>query len=298
MAARHFLRLRDLDAPAINGLLDRADRHRADPLAAQDALAGRVLVMLFEKKSTRTRVSFEAGMAQMGGHAIFLSSSDSQMSRGETIADTARVISSMADAVMMRTVRHSDQEEFAAASSVPVINGLSDLQHPCQTLADVLTYRQLRGDPAGATFAWCGDATNVCASLIDAAALLGFNLRIAAPAGYRPGTQALAFGGEAVKIFDDPEEAVAGADCLLTDVWASMGDEDQKQQRQRDLAAYQVDARLMAKAAPEAIFMHCLPAHRGEEVAAEVIDAPASAVWREAENRLHAQKALLEMLIG
>ena len=298
MAARHFLRLRDLDAPAINALLDRADRHRANPGTGAGALAGRVLVMLFEKKSTRTRVSFEAGMAQMGGHAIFLSSSDSQMSRGETISDTAKVISSMADAVMMRTVRHCDQEQFAAASSVPVINGLSDLQHPCQTLADILTYRQLRGDLAGATFAWCGDASNVCASLIDAAALLGFSLRIAAPAGYRPDEDALAFGGEAVKIFDNPQEAAAGADCLLTDVWTSMGDEKQQQQRQRDLAAYQVDARLLAAAAPEAIFMHCLPAHRGEEVAAEVIDSPASAVWQEAENRLHVQKALLELLIG
>ena len=296
--ARHFLRLRDLDAATIGDLLDRADYYRSDRQAGRTALAGRVLVMLFEKKSTRTRVSFEAGMAQMGGHAIFLSSSDSQLSRGESLADTARVISSMADAVMLRTISHADQEEFARTSSVPVINGLSDLQHPCQTLADILTYRQLRGDLAGATFAWCGDASNVCISLIDAAALLGFKLRIAAPEGYRPGEEALAFGGSAVEIFDDPQEAAANADCLLTDVWTSMGDEDAKQQRQRDLAAYQIDARLMARASPKAIFMHCLPAHRGEEVAAEVIDSPASAVWQEAENRLHAQKALLENLIG
>ena len=297
MSARHFLRLRDLDAAAINDLLDRADGHRADRSAGAGRMAGRVLVMLFEKKSTRTRVSFEAGMAQMGGHAIFLDTSDSQMSRGESLSDTARVISSMADAVMMRTVSHADQEEFARASSVPVINGLSDRQHPCQTLADLLTYRQLRGDLAGATLAWCGDATNVCASLIDAAALLGFRLRIAAPDGYRPGEDALAFGGDAVEVLDDPQAAAAGADCLLTDVWTSMGDEQAGQRRRRDLASYQVDARLMEEAAPGAIFMHCLPARRGEEVAAQVIDSPASAVWREAENRLHVQKALLELLI-
>ncbi len=295
---RHFLRFRDLKPDEVRRLLARAEAHRASRLGSRQLLAGRVLAMVFERSSTRTRISFEAGMAQLGGHAIFLASEHAQLARGESLADTARAVSSMADAVMLRTARHADQEAFAAASCAPVINGLSDLQHPCQALADVLTFEQKRGPIAGASIAWLGDANNVCASLIDAAATLGFTLKIAGPAGYGPSDEALAYGSDAVSVLADPLEAAAGAACVMTDVWASMGDEREAARRRSDLAPYQVSEQVMAAARPDAIFMHCLPAHRGEEVAAEVIDGPASAVWLEAENRLHVQKALLEFLIA
>jgi ornithine carbamoyltransferase len=254
--------------------------------------------MVFEKSSTRTRVSFEAGMAQLGGYAIFLSPRDTHLGRGEPIEDTARVLSRMADAIMIRTFAHETIERFAAHSRVPVINALTDMYHPCQLLADIQTYVEQRGDIRGRKVAWIGDGNNMCHSYINAARQFDFELYIAAPAGYTPNPGVAAAAGSLVRLCDSPLEAAAGADLVVTDVWASMGQEDEQKKRVRAFADYQVDARLMDAAAADALFMHCLPAHRGEEVAAEVIDGPRSVVWDEAENRLHAQKALLEMLLG
>jgi ornithine carbamoyltransferase len=268
-------------------------------------LAGRTLGMIFQKSSTRTRVSFEVGMAQLGGHALFLSSADLQLGRGESIADTAHVLGRYVDGIMARTFAHTDVEDLARTSGVPVINGLTDLLHPCQAMADVMTIQEKKGRLAGIRLAYVGDSNNVTHSLLQAGARFGMQVRVASPAGYQPNTGILAAarddarrtGGD-IRIGEDPVEAVRGADVVYTDTWASMGQEGERDTRLRVLRPYQVDARLMAQAAADALFMHCLPAHRGEEVTAEVMDGPHSVVFDEAENRLHVQKAILALLMA
>ncbi len=297
---RHFLTLLDLSADELRGLIRRAGELKASHRRGEinTTLRHKVLAMIFEKASTRTRVSFEAGMIQMGGAAMFLSPNDTQLGRGEPVEDTARVLSRMVDAVMIRTFDHAMVETFAAHSRVPVINGLTDRFHPCQLLADMLTYFEHRGDIRGRTVAWIGDGNNMCHSYINAAHRFDFELRIACPEGYDPDPEILAAAGDRCRVVRDPMVAVGGVDLVVTDVWASMGQEAEQKARERAFAGYQVTPDLMAQAADDALFMHCLPAHRGEEVAAEVIDAPDSVVWDEAENRLHAQKALLEFLLA
>lgn len=294
----HFLRLSDLPAGALRALVSRAIalKQAADP--AHRPLLGKVLAMVFSKSSTRTRVSFEAAMAQLGGHAIFLSPRDTQLGRGEPVGDTARVLSSMCDAIMVRNDAQAQQEAMAAVSTVPIINGLSEACHPCQLLADIQTIVECRGDIAGARVAWVGDGNNVCHSWLEAAGLLGFKMRVATPRGFEPDAEWQALAGGNAAIGNDPRAAVENADVVVTDVWASMGQEDEHQARCRAFSGYCVDDAMMASAAREAIFLHCLPAHRGEEVAASVIDGPQSRVWTEAENRLHAQKALVEALLA
>jgi ornithine carbamoyltransferase len=253
--------------------------------------------MVFEKSSTRTRVSFEVGMAQFGGHALFLSPRDTQLGRGEPIEDSARVLSRMVDAVMLRTFDHAKVERFAAFSQVPVINGLTDRFHPCQLLADMQTYVEHRGGIEGRRVAFVGDGNNMCHSYINAARLFDFELRIACPTGFEPDEDVLRGAGARCLLVRDPREAADQADLVVTDVWASMGQENEQEDRAAVFAGYCVDAAVMSAARKDALFMHCLPAHRGEEVSADVIDGPQSVVWDEAENRLHAQKALLELLI-
>ncbi|MCB1865606.1 MAG: ornithine carbamoyltransferase [Chromatiales bacterium] len=295
---QHFLSLLDLAPDVLGALVQRAGELKRMQRAGETyrPLIGRVLAMVFEKSSTRTRVSFESAMAQFGGHALFLSPRDTQLGRGEPVADTARVLSSMTDAIMVRTFEHAKLEEFAAHSSVPVINGLTDRYHPCQLLADMQTWCELRGPIAGHTVAWIGDGNNMCHSYINAATQFGFDLRMACPPGFEPDPAIVASATSAC-LCDSVQEAASGADLVVTDVWASMGQEDEQAERRRAFAPYRVDASVMRLAAAGALFMHCLPAHRDEEVAAEVIDGPQSAVWIEAENRLHAQKALLEYLL-
>jgi ornithine carbamoyltransferase len=258
------------------------------------------LAMLFMKSSTRTRVSFEVGAWQLGAHALFLTPRDVQLGRGEAVADTARVLDRMVQGIMIRTFAHADLEEYAQHSEVPVINGLSDLHHPCQILADLLAVQQHLGSFEGKTIAWIGDGNNMANSWCDAAAQLGFTLRLACPEGYDPDAAILAraLTGGNVQLVRDPQEAASGADVITTDVWASMGQEDEQEKRAKAFSAFQVNAALMARAKREAIFLHCLPAHRGEEVTAEVIDGPQSRVWDEAENRLHVQKAVMAVLMG
>ena len=294
---RHFLKLSDFTATELRGLVLRAQQMKRRPLAARP-LAGRTLAMIFAKSSTRTRVSFEVAMDQLGGHALFLSPRDIQLGRGEPLADTARVISSMCDAIMIRNDSQADQEEVARHSRVPVINGLSELHHPCQLLADVLTYAEQRGDIRGRTVAWIGDGNNVCNSFIEAARQFDFRLVVACPEGYEPATSLLSAAGDRVRLVRDPKEAAEGAHLVVTDVWTSMGQEKDNAVRLQAFAGFQVNAALMRRAKKDALFMHCLSAHRGEEVTAEVIDGKRSAVWQEAENRLHAQKALLEFLLA
>lgn len=291
-----FLSLLDLTPAQLHTLVERAQAMKADRRRHRP-FVGKTLAMIFTKASTRTRVSFEVAMAQLGGHALFLSPNDTQLGRGEPIEDTARVIGRMCDGVMIRNDSHADQLAFAAESPAPVINGLSDLLHPCQLLADVLTIVEHKGHIDGLTVAWVGDGNNVCHSFANAAKQFGFDLRIAAPNGYQPESDVLAAAGDAAQLVATPAIACDGADVVVTDVWASMGQESEQQQREQAFVGYQVDASLMAKAKADALFMHCLPAHRGEEVSAEVIDGPQSVVWDEAENRLHAQKALLELLL-
>ncbi len=296
----HFLSLFDLSAQELNTLIDRAIELKSLQYNSTPhrVLEGKVLAMLFEKSSTRTRVSFETGMAQLGGTSLFLSPNDTQIGRGEPIYDTAKVISSMVDGVMIRTSAHTKIEEFAAASSVPVINGLTDDYHPCQLLADMQTLRELRGSIKGATIAWVGDGNNMLHSYMNAAAIFDFTLTIATPKGYEA-NNSLALGGmDNIVISDSPQDAVEGADVVVTDTWASMGAEDEKADREKAFAGYCVDQKMMSLAAKDAIFLHCLPAYRGSEVSADVIDGKQSAVWQEAENRLHAQKALLEKLLA
>jgi ornithine carbamoyltransferase len=299
-APRHFLSLSDLTAAELEGLIERGIELKAMRRAGRryQPLADRVLGMIFEKSSTRTRVSFEAAMAQLGGQAIFLTPQDTQLGRGEPVEDMARVLSRMVDAIMIRTFEHQTLERFADFSRVPVINGLTDRHHPCQLLADMQTYRELRGPIKNCTVAWVGDANNMCYSYIEAASLYGFRLNVACPIGYGPKAAALAAGKDSVRLFDTPEEAVRGTDLVVTDVWASMGQEGEVERRRGVFRSFQVNEALMSLAAPKALFMHCLPAHRGEEVSAGVMDGPQSCVWEEAENRLHAQKALLEHLLA
>ena len=296
---RHFLTLADLTTAEFRQLLQRAQELKQLQAkgSSYEPLKNRVLGMVFEKSSTRTRVSFETAMVQFGGSAIFLSPRDTQLGRGEPIEDSARVLSRMLDVIMVRTYAHESLELFAAHSRVPVINGLSDRFHPCQLLADMQTYCEHRGDITGKTVAWIGDGNNMCHSFINAARLLDFRLRIAAPSGYAPCQQLVRENASHVTLLEDPVAAVQSADLVVTDVWASMGQEDENSRRREAFRSYQVDEALMRHASPEALFMHCLPAHRGEEVSAAVIDGPQSVVWDEAENRLHAQKALLELLL-
>ncbi|MBI1733356.1 MAG: ornithine carbamoyltransferase [Gammaproteobacteria bacterium] len=297
---RNFLTLEDLSANELHALLRRAVAMKSEwrERRLRASLPGRTLAMIFEKSSTRTRVSFETAMAHLGGHAIFLSPTDTQLGRGEPPEDTARVLSQMVDCIMVRTHAHERLERFARAAGVPVINGLSDMHHPCQLLADMQTYLEQRGEISGRRVAWVGDGNNVCNSYIHAAALLGFDLHLACPPGYLPEPSVLAAARGRVVVGHDAPAAVSGADLVVTDVWASMGQEEEAAQRRAAFAPYQVSAELMGRARPDALFMHCLPAHRGEEVSADVIDGTHSVVWAEAGNRLHSQKALLEFLLG
>jgi ornithine carbamoyltransferase len=299
MGTRHFLTLLDLSSAELDRILKRARALKAERAAGKcnETCRQRVLAMVFEKSSTRTRMSFEAGMAQLGGHAIFLSPRDTQLGRGETVEDSARVLSRMADVIMIRTYEHDKIERFAEYSGVPVINALTDMYHPCQLLADMQTWQEHRGDIRGRTAAWIGDGNNMCHSYINAARRFGFKLQIACPEGYAPDHAILDAAGEHAVMMDSALEAAGGADLVVTDVWASMGQENEQARREKAFADYQVDEGIMEAAAGDALFMHCLPAHRGEEVTAGVIDGPRSVVWDEAENRLHAQKALLEFLL-
>ncbi len=297
---RHFLTLLDLSPKELRGLVRRATELRSSRYSGEnyEPLKNRTLGIIFEKSSTRTRVSFEAGMAQFGGHAIFLSPRDTQLGRGEPIEDSARVLSRMVDCITIRTFAQDTLERFAACSRVPVINALTDMYHPLQLLADMQTWFEHRGDIKGKTVLWVGDGNNMCHSYINAARRFDFELRIACPAGHQPDADIVAAAGARVTLSDDPAIAAADADLVVTDVWASMGQEDEQQARLSAFADFQVNAEVMARADRDALFMHCLPAHRGEEVSADVIDGPQSVVWDEAENRLHAQKALLEFLLA
>lgn len=299
MTIRHFLTLADLSSAELKSLLDRAaELKQMQQLGRQHTpLTGKVMAMIFEKSSTRTRVSFQTGMAQLGGSSMFLSPRDLQLDRGEPVEDTARVMSRMVDIIVIRANRHEMVERFAAHSRVPIINALTDRHHPCQLLADIQTYIERRGAIRGHVIAWIGDGNNVCHSWIQAASRLGFVLRVSTPAAYRPDASVLAECGDAVSLHSDPKEAAKNADAVVTDTWASMGQEDEKEARIRAFTPYRVDAALMDLAKSDAIFLHCLPAYRGHEVTADVIDGPRSVVWDEAENRLHSQKALLEFLL-
>ncbi|MBG4752209.1 ornithine carbamoyltransferase [Pseudomonas aeruginosa] len=299
MSVRHFLSFMDYSPEELIGLIRRGSelkdlRNRG---VLYEPLKSRVLGMVFEKASTRTRLSFEAGMIQLGGQAIFLSPRDTQLGRGEPIGDSARVMSRMLDGVMIRTFAHATLTEFAAHSKVPVINGLSDDLHPCQLLADMQTFHEHRGSIQGKTVAWIGDGNNMCNSYIEAALKFDFQLRVACPEGYEPKAECVALAGDRRRGGRDPRAAVAGAHLVSTDVWASMGQEDEAAARIALFRPYQVNAALLDGAADDVLFMHCLPAHRGEEISEELLDDPRSVAWDQAENRLHAQKALLELLI-
>ncbi|AMK78220.1 MULTISPECIES: ornithine carbamoyltransferase [Methylomonas] len=297
MQPRHFISLLDLSSAELHTLIQRAIQLKTHRDPNYQPFKGKVLAMIFEKSSTRTRISFEAGMAQFGGSALFLSPRDTQLGRGEPLEDSAKVISSMVDCIMLRTNNHETVTTFAKYSRVPVINGLTDLLHPCQLLADMQTYFELRGDIAGKTVAWIGDGNNMCHSYINAARQFDFKLNIACPVDYRPQQSIVDAAGHRVAFFNTPEQAAQQADLVVTDVWASMGQEEEQKKREFVFKDFQVDSKTMAAAKSDALFMHCLPAHRGEEVTAEVIDGPQSVIFPEAENRLHAQKALLEFLI-
>ena len=294
--ARHLRTIGDLDAAALRALLDDARACKADPAAVHGLLTGRTVMLHFTKPSTRTRLSCETAVARLGGHPIFTRGDELQLGRSETIEDTARVVSRMCDAIIIRTFAQADVDALAAHASVPVINALTDDHHPLQALADLMTIEERLGALEGRTIAWVGDGNNVFHSLAQAAALAGMHVRIAAPEGYDADPAAIA--GLGVTELRDPAEAVAGADVVVTDVFVSMGEEAQRDAKMAAFAGYQVDAALMAQASPDAIFLHCLPAHRGEEVAAEVIDGPQSVVWDEAENRLHTTVAVLRHLLG
>ena len=300
MSTQHFLSLLDFSPTELHDLINHAIdvKKKLKKGIAHRPLEGKTLAMIFEKSSTRTRVSFETGMVQLGGHAMFLSPRDSQLGRGEPIADSAKVISSMVDCVMIRTFGHDRLSEFAQHSNAPVINGLTDLLHPCQLLADMQTWFENRGDIKGATVAWIGDGNNMCHSYINAARQFDFKLNIACPEGYDPLPEVSDLALDRINIVRSTEEACKDADLIVTDVWASMGQEEEQKLREADFKAIHVNQNAMDVANKDALFMHCLPAHRGEEVSAEVIDGKQSVVWQEAENRLHAQKALLEKLMG
>ncbi len=297
---RHFLQFRDLSSNEIQYVLDRAQliKNKFKRYQPHHTLHDRNLAMVFEKASTRTRVSFEAGMYQLGGSVIHLTTGDSQLGRSEPIEDTARVISRMVDLVMIRTFEQTRIERFAAHSRVPVINGLTNEYHPCQILADIFTFIEHRGSIKGKTVAWIGDGNNKAYTWLQAAEMLGFTLHVSAPNGYKLDRARIGNPPESIlREFDDPMQACQGAHLVTTDVWTSMGYEAENEERRKAFADWCVDAEMMAVAAPDALFMHCLPAHRGEEVAGEVIDGPQSVVWDEAENRLHVQKALMEFLL-
>lgn len=298
-SVRHFLTLRDCSAAELNSVISRAIELKALHKLNKDPqdLCGRVLGLMFEKSSTRTRVSFECAMIHLGGAAVFLSPRDTQLGRGEPIEDTARVLSRMVDAIAVRTFEHEKLMRFARYSEVPVINALTDQYHPCQLLADVQTFVEHRGSIDGRTVAWVGDGNNMCHSYMNAASGFGFELRIAHPDGYAPDAAVLEANRDAVHIVCDPCHAVAGADLVVTDAWVSMGQEDTGDEREVLFEPYRVDERLMTYAKPDALVMHCLPAYRGKEVTPGVLDGPQSVIWDEAENRLHAQKALLEFLL-
>ena len=297
---RHFLDLRDFDTATLRQMLDIASGFKRAGGVSSRPLAGKTLALIFEKPSTRTRVSFEVGMRQLGGDVIVLSGKDMQLGRGESVGDTARVLSRYVDAIMLRTDRVSKLHELAEYATVPVINGLTEASHPCQLMADVLTFEEKCGPIAGQVVAWCGDGNNVARSWIEAAVRFGFTLRLATPDGLRPPEDLVAWAraqGGRIELTGDAEAAVTGARCVVTDTWVSMSD-DPNESRHNLLAPYRVTKRLMGLAAPDAVFMHCLPAHRGEEVTADVIDGPQSVVFDEAENRLHAQKGVLAWVLG
>lgn len=298
MTTRHFLSLMDLSSQELDVILDRAIEIKGKQSRREvfEPFKNYVLGMIFEKSSTRTRVSFETGMVQLGGHAIFMSPRDTQFGRGEPLEDSARVMSKMVDGVMIRTFDQANIELFAKYATIPVINALTDQFHPCQLLADLQTYREHRGSIKGKTAVWIGDGNNMCHSYINAAILADFTLHIACPEGFDPDPEIVKRAGNRVHIFRDPKEAIKGAHLVSTDVWASMGQEDEQKHREAAFAGYQVNPTLMDLAAPEALFMHCLPAHRGEEVSHDMLDDPRSVVFDQAGNRLHAQKALLEFL--
>jgi ornithine carbamoyltransferase len=302
---RHFLDLDRLDAGLLRRILDRGHDYKSTRGNGghDQPLAGKTLAMIFEKPSTRTRVSFEVGMCELGGRTVMMGTADTQLGRGETIADTARVLSRYVDVIMIRTTAEEKLLEMARHATVPVINGLTDRTHPCQLMADVMTFEEHRGPIKGKVVAWSGDGNNMATSWIHAAAQFDFELRIACPSELKPPADVLAWAaarGAKVSVTHDPAAAVTGADCVVTDTWVSMGAEDQASfgRRHNLLRGYQVDAKLMQAAKKDAIFMHCLPAHRGEEVTADVIDGPQSVVWDEAENRLHAQKGILAWCLG
>ena len=300
---RHFLDLDRIERPLLRRMLEvgAAYKQGRPPNGEAKPLAGRALALIFEKPSTRTRVSFELGMRQLGGEVIMLDQQGSQLGRGETVADTARVLSRYVDIIMLRTTKEEKLLEMAEAATVPVINGLTNRTHPCQLMADVMTFEEHQGPIAGRTIAWCGDGNNMATSWIQAAVQFGFELRLACPDVLVPPESVLAWArgrGGKVTVSADVETAVRGADCVVTDVWVSMGDEPVCSLHHNLLAGYRVDERVMAMAKPSAVFLHCLPAHRGEEVTAAVIDGPQSVVWDEAENRLHAQKGILTWCLG
>ena len=302
---KHFLDLCDIPAPELRRMLDAAAsikaRRRKGQRAEHRPLEGKVLALIFDKPSTRTRVSFDVGMRELGGETIMLTGAEMQLGRGETIADTARVLSRYVDAIMIRILSHEDLSELAAHATVPVINGLTKRTHPCQVMADVMTFEEHRGPIKGRTVAWTGDANNVLASWVHAAQRFDFNIRIATPAELAPPAALVDWArsnGARVDLTTDPFAAVDGVDAIISDCWVSMGDEDEARRRHNLLSPYQVNARLMAAAAKDAIFMHCLPAHRGEEVTDEVMDGPQSVVFDEAENRLHAQKGVIAWCLG
>ena len=297
---QHFLTMLDLEKPQIQSLITRAIELKRMQKAGEghEYFKNHVMGMIFDKSSTRTRVSFETGMAHFGGHAIFLSPRDTQLGRGEPIDDSARVLSRMVDIVIIRTFEQGNLERFAANSQVPVINALTDMYHPCQLLADIQTFVEHRGSIEGKTVAWIGDGNNMCHSYINAAIQFDFNLNIATPKGFEPDQNIMAAAGDRIKLTDDPHAAAEKVDIVTTDVWASMGQEEEQAKRANAFHDFQVDNNLMKLANKDALFLHCLPAHRGEEVNADVIDGPQSVVWDQAENRLHAQKALVELLLN
>ena len=296
---RHFLTLLDFSPAELQHLIQRAIEMKREHLEGRDqrSFPGKVLGMIFAKSSTRTRVSFEAGMAQFGGHALFLSPNDTQLGRGEPIEDTAKVISRMVDIVMIRTSAHERLEVFAQHSRVPVINALSDESHPCQLLADMMTWYEHRGDMQGKTASWIGDGNNMCHSFIRAAHLFGFHLNIACPDGFDPDQALLDEYAHCITLTRDPASAARGSDLLATDVWASMGQEQEAKARIAAFEGFELNRELLNLANPDAIYLHCLPAHRGEEISADLMDDPSTVIWDEAENRLHAQKALIEFLL-
>ena len=296
---RHFLRVRDLSYNEIQKLFERSTllKKQVEEKALKQELQNRTLILLFEKHSTRTRLSFEVGMQQLGGNSIVLQMRDTQIDRGETIEDAARVISRMCDIIMMRTFEHSKIEAFAKHSTAPIINGLTNEHHPCQVLSDIFTFQEHRGNILGKTVSWIGDINNMCASWIEASNILGFKLHVSSPPEYKHLLEELNINQNNVEYFADPLEACMQSDLITTDVWTSMGFEQEKNERLKSFERWTVDRRKIDAANKDVVFMHCLPAHRGEEVSADVIDGPQSVVWQEAENRLHFQKALLEYLI-